>query len=100
MTHSPHRLRSKAISWAERFEQMEREKTCAPEPGFYTTLQWSKKIKRSTPQTQRMLRMAVEAGEAEIRSYRVQVALYKRPVPHYRLLKPAQSGRLSSGKAS
>ena len=79
---------------------MEKEKTCAPEPGFYTTVQWSKKIKRSTPQTQRLLRLAVEAGEAEIRSYRVQVALYKRPVPHYRLLKPAQSGRLSSDKAS
>ena len=100
MTHSPHRLRSKATSWAERFEEMEREKTCAPEPGFYTTLQWSKKIKRSTPQTQRLLRMAVEAGEAEIRSYRVQVALYKRPVPHYRFITPSQSKRSSSGTAS
>ena len=100
MTHSPHRLRGKATSWAEKFEEMQKEEAGAPEPGFYTTVQWSKKIKRSTPQTQRLLRMAVEAGEAEIRSYRVQVALYKRPVPHYRLLKPSQSKRSSDGKAS
>jgi hypothetical protein len=100
MTHSPHRLRSKPTSWAEKFQELEKEKAGEPEPGFYTTLQWSVKIHRSTPQTQRLLRLAVMAGQAEVRMYKVQSGVFNRPVPHYRLTKPAQSGRLSSGKAS
>lgn len=100
MTHSPHQLRSKATSWAAKFEHMQQERMGAPEAGFYTTIQWAEKIHRSVPQAQRLLRQAVEDGEAEVRTYKVSVGMFKRPVPHYRLLKPSQSGRSSSGKAS
>jgi len=100
MTHSPHRPRSKAISWAAKFEHMQQEQIGAPEAGFYTTIQWAEKIHRSIPQTQRLLRYAVAAGEMEVRTYKIVVGMFKRPVPHYRIVKPVRSGRSSSGKAS
>jgi hypothetical protein len=57
MTHSPHRLRSKAISWAAKFAEMQEEQTGRPEEGFYTTVEWAEKIHRSTPQASRPSRM-------------------------------------------
>ena len=100
MTHSPHRLRSKPTSWAAKFEEMQREELGAPEAGFYTTVEWSKRIKRSIPQTSNLLRRAVQDGAIEVRLYRIAINGIKRPIPHYRLVEPAQSGRLSAGKAS
>ena len=100
MTHSPHRLRSKPTNWAAKFEELQQEQVGAPEAGFYTTIQWAEKIHRSIPQAQRLIRHAVQAGEMEVRTYKVVVGMYKRPVPHYRLIKPVQSGRSSAGKAS
>ncbi len=93
-------MRSKAISWAEKFEHMQQEQSGAPEAGFYTTIQWAEKLHRSIPQAQRLIRHAVQAGEIEVRTYKVVVGMFKRPVPHYRIIKPVQSGRSSSGKAS
>lgn len=79
---------------------MQRQAFGAPEPGFHTTAEWSEKINRSLPQTQRLLRTAVAAGEAEMRVYKVQTGASKRPVPHYRITELSQSERSSAGKAS
>ena len=100
MTHSPHRLRSKAISWAAKFAEMQEEQTGRPEEGFYTTVEWAEKIHRSTPQASRLLRNAIRDGAAEMRVYKVQVGRWKRPVPHYRLIQPVRSKRGCSGTAS
>ena len=80
-------MRSKAISWAEKFEHMQQEQSGAPEAGFYTTIQWAEKLHRSIPQAQRLIRQAVAAGEMEVRTYKVVAGMFKRPVPHYRLVK-------------
>ena len=66
---------------------MQQEQSGAPESGFYTTSQWAEKIHRSIPQTQRLIRHAVQAGEMEVRTYKIVVGMLKRPVPHYRLVK-------------
>ena len=66
---------------------MQQEQSGAPEAGFYTTSQWAEKIHRSIPQTQRLIRHAVQAGEIEVRTYKIVVGMLKRPVPHYRLVK-------------
>lgn len=87
MTHSPHRPRSKPTSWAAKFEEMQREQGGAPEEGFYTTDQWAEKIHRSVPQASRLLRTAIQDGAAEMRMYKIQAGRFKRPVPHYRLVK-------------
>ena len=79
---------------------MQREQNEAPEEGFYTMDQWAEKIHRSIPQASKLLRNAIQDGAAEMRMYKIQTGRFKRPVPHYRLLKPAQSGRSSAGKAS
>ena len=79
---------------------MQQEQSGAPEVGFYTTAQWAEKIHRSIPQAQRLIRHAVQAGEMEVRTYKIVVGMLKRPVPHYRIVKPVRSGRSSSGKAS
>ena len=79
---------------------MQQEQIGAPEAGFYTTIQWAEKIHRSIPQTQRLMRYAVAAGEMEVRTYKVVVGMFKRPVPHYRFITPSQSKRSSSGTAS
>lgn len=79
---------------------MQREQGGAPEEGFYTTNHWAEKIHRSVPQASRLLRNAIQDGAAEMRMYKIQAGRFKRPVPHYRLLTPAQSGRSSGGKAS
>ena len=100
MTHSPHRPRSKPTSWAAKFAEMQREEMGAPEEGFYTTIEWAKRIKRSAPQASRLLRLAVKDGEVEMRMYRIAINYITRPIPHYRLVTPARSIRSSSGKAS
>ena len=79
---------------------MQREQDGAPEAGFYTTVEWASRIKRSVPQTSNLLRRAVRDGAIEVRLYRIALNGIKRPVPHYRMLTPAQSGRSSGGKAS
>lgn len=100
MTHSPHRLRGKATSWAEKFERMQQEQVGGPEEGFYTTAEWAERIHRSGPQASRLLRDAIKDGAAEMRMYKVQAGRWKRPVPHYRLIQPARSKRGCSGTAS
>jgi len=100
MTHSPHRPRSKAIDWAVKFEELQRQDIGPPPPGFFTCHDWEKKLKRRTAQTRNLLRMACDAGQMERKMFRVQLPTGLRFLPHYRLLKPAQSGRSSAGKAS
>ena len=87
MTHSPHRLRSKATSWAAKFQELQQQGGEQPEPGFHTTKEWAKKIHRSAGQTLKILREAVDEGGMEMRTYSVMTGETRRPVPHYRLVK-------------
>jgi hypothetical protein len=99
MTHSPHRLRSKPTDWAAKFAALQEQESGPPPPGFFTATEWETKLNRRQAQTRNLLRMACDAGQMERKMFRVQVANGQRFLPHYRLLKPARSGRSSAGKA-
>ena len=100
MTRSPHRLRSKLTDWAEKFASLQQQEAGLPPPGFFTAIEWEKKLNRRSSQTRNLLRMACDAGQMERKMFRIQLPSGQRFLPHYRLLKPARSGQLSSGKAS
>ena len=100
MTHLPHRPRSKPTNWAARFEELQQQEAGPPPPGFFTCFEWEKKLNRRQAQTRNLLRMACDSGQMERKVFRVQLPSGSRFVPHYRLVKPAQSARLSAGKAS
>ena len=91
MTRSMQPRTSKGINWAARLEAIQNEPKEAPEPGFFTVSQWSKKLNRQYARTNRICQLAHEDGAMEKKVYRIQLSHgAMRPVIHYRLVKAAR----------
>lgn len=76
---------SKPTSWAQRFDEMEKETGRVVESGFYPATYWMKRLNRSRGQVLKLLAQAVADGDCERKTYLIPMDCGLHHVPHYRI---------------